>query len=88
MMFHVKPEADIYSSALDKSQVELCLLTGDATITQKTGLKYPDTLKAVHLLPAMFVSTVAIAFVAFTAGLVMLPFINNNTCTSSNNIGW
>ena len=47
MMFHVKPEADIYSSALDKSQVELCLLTGDATITQKTGLKYPDTLTTI-----------------------------------------
>lgn len=40
-------------------------------------LKYPDTLKAVHLLPAMFVIAVAIALVAFAAGLVMLPFINN-----------
>ena len=41
VMFHVLDSANLNSSALDMTQVELCTMTWDAG-GRKTGLKYPD----------------------------------------------
>ena len=50
MMFHVLDEANLNSKTLDKTQVELCTMTWDAS-GRKTALKYPDVSATVLGVP-------------------------------------